>query len=138
MKYLILCSLLLLSLVPLSCSQNQETCEWREVAKFQADYDYISSTYSKQQEPFSVTGGKFRLQWVAGRPAEYAQGVTYFSIAVYQYPDMKLVESPVDEKDVGEEATAHEVEVQAGKGMYCLYISCGESVVWVVNVDECV
>jgi len=55
-KYWILCGLLLLSLVPLSCSQKE--CEWRDIAKFANhevenfdDYRVISDD-SRLTDPF--------------------------------------------------------------------------------------
>jgi len=133
MRYVILCSLLLLSFVSISCTQR--ACTWHEVTRF--DPSSFGSAYSKQQEPFSVSGEKFRLRWTASKLAAYGEGAGYFAIDLYRYPDMKLVESAVYDTDVGGEGEVHKVVVQAGKGMYCLFIYTGKYVGWAVHVDEC-
>ena len=134
-KYWILCSLLLLSLMPLSCSQKE--CEWRrDVANFQPEESVVlSQGYSDQTEAFSVKGEKMAIRWAA---ASYPNGgrESHFSIDVYRYPDMELVASPVDETEVGEEAVMERVEVQAENGTYCLYISSSVGVAWAIAVEE--
>jgi hypothetical protein len=134
-KYLIVCSLLLFSLVPLSCCQK--TCRWNKIARFMTeDSDNVTAPYSEQQEPFRFKGGTLQLWYKAQRVTAYAPGVSYFSIDVYEYPDMKLISSPVDERAIGEESTDNMVEVQAEEGTYCLNVSCGVWVLWDVSVEE--
>jgi hypothetical protein len=54
MKYLVLCGLLLLFIMPLSCSEKE--CEWRAIAKF-ANYEVEYS----QGLPFAVVSGNSTL-----------------------------------------------------------------------------
>jgi hypothetical protein len=137
-RYWILCGLLLLSLVPLSCSQKE--CEWRrDIANFHPEAYRVLSGYKDQTEPFSVKGEKIAVRWAANLSASRAgEGISSgsLSIDVYRYPDMDLVASPVDETRLDEEGKLELVEVEAGNGMYCLYISSSAYVVWAVAVDE--
>ncbi len=145
MKYLILCSLLLLSIVPLSCSQKE--CEWRDIAKF-ANYeaenfdDYrVISGDSTQTDPFSVTGGRLKIFCASGLSDVESGG--FLSIDLYHYPDMKFVKTAVDDTWTDDEVdfvgpTKSFFSVKVGKGMYCLYVSSSAHVTWALTVSECV
>ena len=142
MRYLILCSLLLLSFVPLSCSQKE--CEWRDIAKF-ANYEVdgyrVISGDSTQTDPFSVTRGKLQIFCASGLSDVESAG--FLSMDLYHYPDMKFVKTAVDVKwtddgvDIGG-PTKSFFSVKVGKGMYCLYVSSSAYVTWAVTVSECV
>ena len=147
MKYLILFSLLLLSIVPLSCSQKE--CEWRDVAKF-ANYevenfdDYrVISGDSAQTDPFSVAGRRLQVFCVSGlSDVEPSPSGDSLTIDLYHYPDMKFVKRAVDVTWTKGEVdffppTKSFFSVEVGKGMYCLHVSSSH-VHWAVTVSECV
>ena len=155
-KCWILCCLLLLSLVPLACSENEEENEWRDVAKF-ANYkvEYYEglpfaevSENSTLTEPFSVHENKLQIFCVSGFSGA-ASGSDNVALPVrepgtliidlYHYPDMEFVKTAVDDEwttaafpDFGKYSSVANVE----KGMYCLYVA-GSNVTWAVTVSEC-
>lgn len=148
MKQLILCSLLLLCIVPLSCSQKE--CEWREIAKF-ANYEVeysqdlpfaVVSGNSTLTKPFSVHGRRLSIFCV-----ESSTSSGFLRIDLYRYPDMKFVKTMVDDTWTGEKTLPRAPHsgplktasfAKVGKGMCCLYVSGSLSVDWAVTVSECV
>ena len=154
MKYVILCSLLLLSMAPLSCSQ--EECEWRDVAKF-ANHEVqyfdglaftVVSGNSTQTEPFSVHEKRSQMFCASGfsdvgtssdnmAPFQPAGSLT---IDLYHYPDMRFVKTAVNITLISDEFEGPRKDscfANVQKGMYCLYVSSSH-VHWAVTVSECV
>jgi hypothetical protein len=142
MKYLILCTLVLLSIAPLSCSQKE--CEWRDIAKFaNHEVEYfdglaftVVSGNRTQTEPFSVHERKLQIFCVSGSPS-----VGLLTIDLYHYPDMRLVKTVVDDTWTGNQLEGPRKGfsfAKVGEGMYCLYVSSSASVTWAVTVSECV
>jgi hypothetical protein len=147
-KHWILCCFLLLSLIPLSCSQKE--CEWRHIARF-ANYEVehfqdlpftVVSGNSTLTEPFSVHGRRLSVFCVGSSPSS-----GFLRIDLYRYPGMKFVKTMEDDTWTGERVSPmepHSVPVKAAssanvrKGLYCLYVSSGPSVSWAVTVSECV
>jgi len=144
-KYLILCGLLLLSLVPLSCSQKE--CEWRDIANFanhevenSDDYRVISDD-SRLTDPFSVNQTRLQIFCVSGLSDVESGGS--LAIDLYHYPDMKFVKTAVDVTWTDDEVdfvppTKSLFFAKVGKGMYCLYVSSSAYVTWALTVSECV
>jgi len=147
-KYWILCCLLLLSLLPLSCSQKE--CEWRPIASF-ANYEVeyfqdlpftVVSGNSRLTEPFSVHGRRLSTFCVGGSPSS-----GFLRIDLYRYPDMKFVKTMEDDAWTGDRISPTEPHSEpvklaslanVRKGLYCLYVSSSPSVTWAVTVSECV
>ena len=142
-KHWILFGLLLLCLVPLSCSQKE--CEWRDIAKFanhEVEYSQglpftVVSGNSTLTEPFSVHEGKLQIFCASSSSDVGSDGSLV--IDLYHYPDMKFVKTAVDDAwrhgeftDVVKYLCFASVE----KGMYCLYVSSNH-VSWGVTVSEC-
>ena len=146
--YLILCSLLLLSIVPLSCSQNQAECEWRDLIEFEPKNSEVFAGYSGKTQAFSVKGtGIFivcphSLMENQFSTPKLTEGS--FSIDVYTYPDMKLVKTAaIDDTWTGYEIrgdldNARSAFIPVEKGMYCLYVSSSPYVVWKIAMRECI
>jgi hypothetical protein len=97
-KYWILCSLLLLSFLPLSCTQKEG--EWRPIASF-ANYEVeyfqdlpftVVSGNSTLTEPFSVHGRRLSTFCVGSSPSS-----GFLRIDLYRYPDMKFVKTMEDD-----------------------------------------
>lgn len=152
-KYCILCCLLLLSVVPLACSQNEADGEWREVARF-ASYDVenyqglpftVVSGSSALTGPFSVHESRLQVFCVSSGAAPGADNVTprfqesgTLIVDLYHYPDMRLVKTAVDYAWTGGDTPKHArhfCEANVQKGMYCLWVS-GSNVTWAVTVSE--
>ena len=149
-KYWILCGLLLLSLVPLSCSQKE--CEWRDIAKFANhevenfdDYRVISDD-SRLTDPFSVNQTRLRIFCAYNlfdvehgpddmAPVQLAGSLT---IDLYHYPDMKFVKTAVDTTSIDEFVGKSLSFAKVGKGMYCLFVSSSTNVTWALTASGCV
>jgi len=149
-KQWILCCFLLLSLIPLSCSQKER--EWRDIAKF-ANHEVeflegyrVISGDSAQTDPFSVTGGRLRIFCASGcasslTDVEPSPSAGFLTVDLYHYPDMRFVRRAVNETwtgDVSVEPSKDFFFVRVGQGMYCFYVTSSASVSWGLTVSECV
>ena len=146
-KYWILFGLLLLCLLPLSCSQKEY--EWRDIAKFaNHEVEYfqglpftVVSDNSTLTETFSVHERKLQIFCASSSSDVGSDGSLV--IDLYHYPDMKFVKTAVDvtwTKDGYDffPPTKSFFSVKVGKGMYCLYVSSSANVTWALTVSECV
>ncbi|MDM7999961.1 MAG: hypothetical protein QUS33_08175 [Dehalococcoidia bacterium] len=142
MRRLILCGLLVLCILPLSCSQKE--CEWREIAKF-ANYEVqniqdlafvVVSGDTTVTEPFSAHKRKLQIFSVSSCSSS---GI--LTIDLYHYPDMRFVKTVADGIWTGNQSEGPRKGfclAEAEKGMYCLSVSSSPSVTWAVTVSECV
>jgi hypothetical protein len=159
-KHWILCCFLLLSLIPLSCSQKEY--EWRDIAKFaNHEVEYflgvpftVVSGNSTLTEPFSVHESRLQIFWVTS-PSDVETSSDnmaphsapldlyhyFLTIDLYHYPDMKFVKRVVDDTgwkgDGFHDVIKSSTIVNVRKGLYCLFVSSNH-VNWAVTVSECV
>jgi len=158
-KHWILYCFLLLSLVPLSCSQKE--CEWRHIAKFancevENFDDFVISDNIGQTAPFSVHEKRLSISY-AHSPSDVeassdnmalVQWAGSLTIDLYHCPNMKFVKTVVDDiwaYDIWTGDGIHGVtsgpfimpiRVNVKKGLYCLFVSSSH-VHWAVTVSEC-
>lgn len=142
MKYLIMCAFVMLSIIPLSCSQKE--CEWRAIAKF-ANHEIqhveglpfaVVSGNTTLTDSFSVHRRMLQIFSVSGCSSS---GI--LTIDLYHYPDMRFVKTVVDSTWTGSQFGGPGkgfCQAEVEEGMYCFYVSSTPSVSWAVTVSECV